>query len=80
MAMIKARDTRPTIDLGGPDGNAYALIGYAKQFGRQLEWSQETIKLIQDEMMSGDYKNLVEVFDREFGDYVDLILPEGNEL
>ena len=57
------------IDLTGPDGNAFALMGYGKRLAKQLdiEW-----KPIQDEMMSGNYEHLLEVFDREFGDYVTL--------
>jgi hypothetical protein len=57
------------IDLSGPDGNAFALMGYAKKFSRQLELNDNVI--IQ-EMMSGDYENLLEVFQKHFGDYVTL--------
>ena len=55
------------IDLTGPDGNAFVLMGYAKQFARQLNLDHKTIL---DEMMSGDYENLLSVFDKYFGDYV----------
>ena len=55
------------IDLTGPDGNAYALMGYAKRFARQLDLDD---KAIIAEMMSGDYENLLEVFDKYFGDFV----------
>ena len=55
------------IDLTGPDGNAYALMGYAQRYARQLGLDG---KAIIAEMMSGDYENLVEVFDKHFGDYV----------
>ena len=55
------------IDLTGPDGNAYALMGYAQRYARQLNLDG---KAIIAEMMSGDYENLVEVFDKHFGDYV----------
>jgi hypothetical protein len=57
------------IDLSGPDGNAFALMGYAKKFSRQLELNDNVI--IQ-EMMAGDYENLLEVFQKHFGDYVTL--------
>jgi len=36
-----------------------------------LELAQS--QLFDEEMMSGDYENLIEVFGRDFGDYVDLI-------
>lgn len=57
------------IDLTGPDGNAFALIAYAKRFATQLGWSDRGSSLI-DEMMSGDYEHLLEVFDKAFGEYV----------
>jgi len=55
------------IDLTGPDGNAFVLMGYASRFAKQLG---KDGKAIQEEMMSGDYEHLLEVFDREFGEFV----------
>jgi hypothetical protein len=55
------------IDLTGPDGNAFALMAYASRFAKQLGRDD---KAIREEMMSGDYENLLEVFDREFGTFV----------
>jgi len=55
------------IDLTGPDGNAFVLIGKAMNFARQLGLDQESIK---QEMMSGDYENLLQVFDKNFGHFV----------
>jgi len=57
------------IDLTGPDGNAFALMAYAKRFATQLGWKDKGEALIND-MMSGDYENLLQVFDNAFGDYV----------
>ena len=57
------------IDLTGPDGNAYVLMGYASNLAKQLKKDEKAIK---EDMQSGDYEHLVEVFDREFGDYVTL--------
>ena len=57
------------IDLSGPDGNAFVLMGYAKKFSRQLKLNDNVI--IQ-EMMTGDYENLLKVFQKHFGDYVTL--------
>ena len=73
MSIIE-RPSRAVIDLAGPDGNAFALIGYASRFGKQLGLDHEAITA---DMMAGNYKHLVEVFEKHFGDYVDLILPEG---
>ena len=65
------RDKKPqseiVIDLTGPDGNAFALLAYAKRFAQQLNLD---FSKIQDEMTSSDYENLVQVFDDYFGDFV----------
>jgi len=55
------------IDLTGPDGNAFALMGYAKRFAKQLGLDSEEII---SNMTSGDYENLLEVFDENFGSFV----------
>jgi len=55
------------IDLTGPDGNAFVLIGKAMSFAIQLGLDPESIK---QEMTSGDYENLLEVFDKNFGSFV----------
>tara|TARA_B100001063_G_C16699488_1_gene521768 strand:- start:753 stop:971 length:219 start_codon:yes stop_codon:yes gene_type:complete len=55
------------IDLTGPDGNAFALMGYARRFAKQLGLDGSDII---NEMKSGDYENLLEVFDNAFGDFV----------
>jgi len=57
------------LDLTGPDGNAYALMGYARDLAKQLGFDHE---LIINEMKSGDYDNLVLTFDRYFGRIVTL--------
>ena len=58
------------IDLAGPEGNAFALLGLASKYAKQLGFDQEDHERIQAEMMSGDYENLLQVFDENFGDYV----------
>ena len=65
----KPRREKITVDLTGPQGNAFWLIGYAKKLGKQLEWDTDKIN---EEMTSGDYENLIQVFDNYFGDFVDL--------
>ena len=57
------------IDLTGPDGNAFALMAYAKRFATQLGWEDKGAALINN-MMSGDYDNLLSVFDNAFGEFV----------
>ena len=66
--MIVSKKHRQTvIDLTGPQGNAYYLLGQAQHLSRQLDLNSATVL---DQMRSGDYENLVQVFDRYFGDYV----------
>lgn len=72
--MIVSRDQMPRrpieIDLSGPDGNAYALMGYARTLGRQLGFSEEKIKAIIKVMMLTNYDGLLATFDEQFGEYV----------
>jgi len=71
--MIRAKQEREgpiVIDLTGPDGNAYALMGMATNFGKQLGWDKVRIQDLMNEMMDGDYEHLIRVFDREFGTFV----------
>ena len=57
------------IDLTGPNGNTYVLMGYASNLSKQLN---KDFKSIREDMESSDYEHLLEVFDREFGNYVTL--------
>ena len=60
------------IDLTGPEGNAFVLMGYAQTWGRQLGYSEHKIKCIIDEMKLTTYEGLLHTFDREFGEFVTL--------
>jgi len=52
------------INLDGPDGNAFALLGYASRWAKDLELDKDKIL---NEMKSDDYVNLVSVFNKYFG-------------
>ena len=52
-----------TIDLDGPDGNAFVLLGTAKNLARKLDMDGDAII---KEMQSGDYMNLVKTMDKYF--------------
>ena len=67
MIREKQPQTEIVIDLTGPDGNAFVLMGYAKRFAKQLGLDGNKIT---NEMMEGDYENLLQVFDGYFGDFV----------
>jgi len=55
------------IDLTGPEGNAFNLLGLARRFAIKLDLDKDRII---DEMQEGDYDHLVQTFDKYFGDYV----------
>ena len=65
------RDKQPqseiVVDLTGPDGNAFVLMGMASKFARQLGIDKDEVI---NKMKSGDYENLIKVFDNYFGDFV----------
>lgn len=61
------------IDVSGPQGNAFMLIQIAKKLGWQKQWTEDQIKQVIDEMMSGNYDNLLSVFQQNFADDVELI-------
>jgi hypothetical protein len=68
--MIKdKKETGIEIDLTGPDGNAFVLIGKAGNLAKQLGLDS---KVIQAEMMQGNYEHLVNTFDKHFGEFVTL--------
>ena len=67
MIRKKTTPSERIIDLTGPDGNAYYLLSHAKNMARQLDMNATAIC---NEMTTGDYENLINVFDKYFGDYV----------
>lgn len=66
------KEEKLSIDLSGPQGNAFYLLAAARDFGKQLRKSDEEIKSIQDDMRSSDYAHLISVFDSHFGEVMDL--------
>ena len=74
MAIVKKSKQREiVIDLTGPDGNVFVLMGYARRFARDLGLDGNEII---SEMQSSDYENAVEVFDNYFGSFVILLRNE----
>ena len=57
------------IDLTGPDGNSWVLLGFAKNYCAALDKDWESVK---EKLIAGDYEHLIKTFDEEFGDFVDL--------
>ena len=64
MAILK-KDTykKQVIDLTGPDGNAYYLLGTAMKLSKQIGLD---VNKVLDDMKSGDYEHLITRFDYHF--------------
>lgn len=73
--MIRQKEQREEIiiDLDGPQGNAFYLLGFAQRYGRNPE------QLV-NQMKESDYTNLVRLFEEEFGDWVILETTQPNLL
>lgn len=69
--MIKSKSEKRTleIDLTGEQGNAFYLLGVAQRLAKQLKLDTAAIHA---EMQASDYENLVQTFDKYFGQYVTL--------
>lgn len=74
MAIVNRTDVElePTrvIDLSGSQGNAFFLLGLAKNLAKQLELDPAPIL---KEMKESDYENLIKVFDMHFGSIYTLV-------
>lgn len=71
MSVKTIKHSKITINIDGSDGNAFVLLGLAKRFLKQLKRDSDDIDAIIKEMQSGNYDNLLIVFQRELGEYVD---------
>jgi hypothetical protein len=67
--MIKSKNQKRGIevDLTGPEGNAFVLIGYARKWSKQLGLNPDEVE---KEMTDGDYENLIGVMEKYFGKVV----------
>ena len=69
MIVQKEMKSMIDIDLTGPQGNVFFLIGQGVTFCKQLKLDE---KEFMRKMMSSDYENSVRVFDEYFGHFVNL--------
>ena len=76
--MIRSTKKREfVINLDGSDGNAFALMAYAKRLAREIGYASDEREAMITKMKSGDYKNLVKTFDEYFDGFV--VLETTNE-
>jgi|TARA_B110000037_G_scaffold62615_1_gene76630 hypothetical protein len=64
---LKPKLDKIYIDIDGPNGNAFNLLGAASVLSKKYDFPGE---MIRDEMASGDYMNLLKVFEDNFGEFV----------
>ena len=74
--MIRSKEEKPVplieVDLTGPNGNVFRLMGLVRSWGRDLGYTEDRINAIQKVMMMGDYEGAIKVFDKEFGHFCTL--------
>ena len=68
---ILSKDTtkKMTIDLTGPQGNAFYLLGTAMKLCKQIGLD---VNSVLDDLKGGDYEHLITRFDYHFGMIIDL--------
>ena len=69
MAILEKTPRKQVIDLTGPQGNAFYLLGLASKLCRQIGIDET---LVLDDMKNGDYEHLITRFDTYFGNVIDL--------
>ena len=70
MIVKKPKTTQITIDLTGPQGNAFYLLGLAKRWAKELQFSDSYRDEMLEKTKSSDYENLIQILDDEFGSVV----------
>ena len=76
--MIRSIEDKPRgptpieIDLNGPKGNAFYLLGLAQDLSKKMGHDELRTEKILEEMHLFNYECLLNTFDREFGMLVTL--------
>lgn len=73
---VSTKKPNRVIDLSGPEGNAFVLLGIVDDVLKQTKHSPVSIKMILDEMKSSDYNNLVATFLSIVEPYFDIRMSE----
>lgn len=71
--MIKTATT-PVINLDGPNGKSFILLGYAAIYAEELGLDKKSIL---SEMTLSTYGGMIQTFEKHFGHYV--ILETNNK-
>lgn len=57
---------KPTVELLGKDGNAFAIIAECSKSARRAGWSQDELEELHRQLTSGDYDHLLAVVMKYF--------------
>lgn len=69
----KVRARKITIDLTGPEGNAFCVLGIITRLMKTLGYSKPQIDAVMQQLTSGDYEHLIATADKHFGEYIDFL-------
>ena len=69
MAILKKKYKKQVIDLTGPQGNAFYLLGTAMKLCKQIGLD---VNAVLKDLKGGDYEHLITRFDYHFGMIIDL--------
>lgn len=70
MVVNKEPKGKLELNLTGPQGNAFCVMGNAQKLCRELGFTKEKTDSIIEDMKSGDYEHLIDVMEENFGDYI----------
>ena len=69
MAILTKQPRKQVIDLTGPQGNAFYLLGTAIKLCKQIGLD---VNAVLKDLKGGDYEHLITRFDYHFGFIIDL--------
>jgi hypothetical protein len=72
--------TKIKLDLDGPDGNVFCVIGTALALAKRLHWDKADIDEFRNKCMSRDYGYTLVQVDKAFGEFIDLEMCERTML
>jgi hypothetical protein len=71
--IYKNSNDRVHVDIAGPQGTAIELLGQAALWMTQMNKTPQQMGEVIKDMTSGNYETMVQVFDREFGHFCDIL-------
>ena len=59
--MTNTKRNKPSVDLAGKDGNAFAIVGRCVSVARKNGWSTDQVAEFREKALADDYDNLLRV-------------------